>query len=181
MNTSIYFIALLPEQALQDEITAFKREAEKQFNTKRALTSPPHVTIVSPFRFDDEHIPQVEKELESFAGNQSSFEIELKHFNCFAPRVIYVDVMVSDEMNRLHRTLNQQLEDTCSIPFQYKDREFHPHMTVAFKDLKKSVFPSAWDYFKQKTFERSFTPSTITLLKHDGQQWQIFKEFDFKG
>jgi len=40
MNTEkIYFIAVMPNQALQNEITEFKKYAAEHFNTKRALIS----------------------------------------------------------------------------------------------------------------------------------------------
>ena len=85
MSTSIYFIAILPEQKIQDEITEFKQYAAKKFNTKRALTSPPHITLAAPFRYKDNNIEKVLEATEAFTKEQTTFDIELKDFNCFTP------------------------------------------------------------------------------------------------
>jgi hypothetical protein len=52
-------------------------------------------------------------------------------------------------------------------------------MTVAFKDLKRSVFPEAWTYFSSHPYRRSFVADALTLLIHTGQQWTIRQQFTF--
>ena len=59
------------------------------------------------------------------------------------------------------------------------DYPYHPHMTVAFRDLKKELFTLAWDEFESKQYAPSFEVNTITLLKHDGKEWKQLKQFDF--
>lgn len=179
MSTSIYFIAVLPKQEIQDEITAFKEYAAKKFNTKRALTSPPHITIVAPFKFEDNDILHIKQEISDFTKDQDPFEIELKDFNCFAPRVIYVDVMKSEELNRIYTGFNTILENKHGVDFKYKEQEFHPHMTVAFKDLKENMFPKAWKYFRKAKYKQTFSANALTLLKHNGKEWDIMEVFPF--
>lgn len=181
MSTSIYFIAILPEQEIQDEITEFKQYAAKKFNTKRALTSPPHITLAAPFKYKDNNIKQVLEVAEKFAKEQTTFQIELKDFNCFAPRVIYLDVIKSTALNDAYRNLNSILEKDCDIEWKFKDTAFHPHMTVAFKDLKEAMFPKAWKYFRRAKYKNTFNANALNVLKHDGKEWQIFKTFEFKN
>jgi len=50
-------------------------------------------------------------------------------------------------------------------------------MTVAFKDLRKSVFPLAWKYFSNLKYMRVFEVKQLYLLQHDGRQWQIVDDF----
>lgn len=181
MGTSIYFIAILPEQEIQNEITSFKHQAAKKFNTKRALTSPPHITLAAPFKYSDSEIRNVLEVVEEFALEQTPFDVELKDFNCFAPRVIYLDVIKSVMLDDTHRKLNAILERDCEIEWNFKDSEFHPHMTVAFKDLKEAMFPKAWKYFRRAKYKNTFKANALNVLKHDGKEWQIFKEFGFGG
>ena len=35
-------------------------------------------------------------------------------------------------------------------------RGFHPHITIAFRDLKKQVFHKAWEEFKDKKYNIDF-------------------------
>lgn len=176
---SIYFIAILPEQKIQDEITIFKQYAAKKFNAKRALTSPPHITLAAPFRCENNDIQQILEATGKFAEKQKIFDVELKDFNCFAPRVIYMDVTKSTVLDDTHHGLNNILERDCDIEWKFKDREFHPHMTVAFKDLKEAIFPKAWKYFKRAKYKNTFNAKALNVLKHDGKEWQIFKTFKF--
>lgn len=180
MSTSIYFIAILPEQEIQDEINKFKQYAAKKFDTKRALTSPPHITLAAPFKYEDKNIHKVLDIAKEFANQQSPFDIELKDFNCFAPRVIYLDVMKSAILDDAHQKLNSALEKNCDIEWKFKDTEFHPHMTVAFKDLKKSIFPQAWKYFRRAKYKNTFNANALNVLKHNGKEWQIFETFRFE-
>ena len=60
----------------------------------------------------------------------------------------------------------------------YKDLPFHPHMTVAFRDLKKPNFVKAWEEFKDKLLDAEFIADRICLLKHDGKRWNSFQEFE---
>jgi 2'-5' RNA ligase len=61
----------------------------------------------------------------------------------------------------------------------YKKRPFKPHLTIAFRDLKKSQFPKAWEFYKHRPFKSACEIDGISLLKHDGKQWQSEREFKF--
>jgi len=60
-----------------------------------------------------------------------------------------------------------------------RSRRFAPHMTVAFRDFKPATFRRAWPEFKERAFFGEFLAKNLTLLKHDGQKWQVFSEFPF--
>jgi 2'-5' RNA ligase len=53
----------------------------------------------------------------------------------------------------------------------YREKPFHPHITIAFRDLKKAIFNEAWDYYSNRLFQEEFTAESVTLLKHNGQFW----------
>ena len=60
-------------------------------------------------------------------------------------------------------------------------RGFHPHVTVAFRDLKKPVFYKLWEEYGPKTFDRTFRCKSFSLLKHVNDEWIVFKEFHIKS
>lgn len=104
----------------------------------------------------------------------------LKNFNCFKPRVIFVDVEQKDELQGLQNRLEEQLKLELELAMD-SHHDFNPHLTVAFKDLKSSIFPEAWEYFSQIEYERQFLVSEITLLENNGREWVVFEQFKMDG
>lgn len=169
----LYFIALLPDLDIQEEVTQFKQAAQEHFGSSQALKSPAHITLIPPFRTDRTDFAA----LQSVAAAQNPFVVQLRHFDRFGSRVIFVDVVSTPML----LDCQQRLADFCASQFAIvpDSRPFHPHMTVAFKDLRQVAFPDAWAYFSAQPYERTFTAQSITLLVHNGQRWQVDQTFAF--
>ena len=176
----LYFIALLPPQEIQDFATGIKQYFADNYDSKLAFKSPPHITLQPPFEWDSSQIIELEDCLEKFVIGRSSIPIILDGYNAFAPRVIYIDVVQSADLMNLQFELMSNLETNLGIVDKVgKSRGFTPHMTVAFKDLKKSQFKAAWNELENKELHFEFTASKLTLLNHENKKWNISKEFDF--
>lgn len=176
MKTSLYYLAILPNSKISTEITAFKQYATVHFNTNRALRSPPHITLIPPFRWPEGQIYAIANTLKSFAKQKHIFELPLKDFEAFLPRVIFIQPEKHPQLIQLQSDLKISLEEQNNLIYQ-DIFGFHPHITVAFKDLKEDIFPIAWKYFKQLSYFRTFTVDNITLLKHNGKVWEIFQAY----
>ena len=163
---------------IQEEITLFKEYAAEHFNSKRALTSPPHITIQPPFKWNKHNLHPIREVLSAVCEQQEAFEVNLKDFSSFPPRVIFVDVEKTDALMNFH----QSVQTAMKKHFKLVDRHsgFNPHMTVAFKDLKKAMFPIAWKYFSKIHYRRTFTIDQLILLEHNGKFWEILESFDLK-
>ena len=171
----LYFMALLPDAAIQEEVTRFKQVAQERFGTRQALKSPAHITLVPPFRTDRTDFSI----LQTVTAEQNPFAVPLQNFDRFGSRVIFVDVVPAPALLDFQKVLADFCASQLSIVPD--SRSFHPHMTVAFKDLSQSIFPEAWTYFSAQTYERTFTAQGVTLLFHTGQQWQIDQTFAFSN
>jgi len=180
MSKSIYFIALIPGQEIREEVTEFKKYASRHFDSSHALKSPPHITLFPPFRREKEKEPQLFDALQHFAQSYPPFFVELNNFERFGRRVIFVDVELSVELKVCQKKLRDHLENEIGLKNK-DDRPYHPHMTVAFKDLKPSDFPAAWRHFSQIDYRRIFQADQLYLLRHDGQRWQILKGAGLEG
>lgn len=90
----------------------------------------------------------------------------------------FVDVERKDELLGLQNRLESCLK--AGLGMDIKGR-FNPHLTVAFKDLRRKVFPNAWAHFSQLLYERVFQVDALALLQHNGRQWEVFREFSFGG
>ena len=170
-QTDLFFIAVVPPLEIQQEVTAFKNEAAAQFNSRHALRSPPHITLIPPFRWPSSDLESLTRCLLDFRFIPTSFSLTLKDFDCFAPRVIFVDVEAEPLLVQLQEQLAKAVEHSLGVkhkgPFG-----FHPHMTIAFRDLEQHIFPQAWAYFNQKAYQRTFVVQQLSLLVHQASGWK---------
>ena len=176
---SLYFIALLPPQSIQDYATEVKQYFADNYDSKHAFKSPPHITLQPPFEWNTHKITDLEECLQKFVKGRNSIPVTLNGYGAFVPRVIYIDVVKSLELMNLQADLIMYLENHLEIVDKVgKSRGFTPHMTVAFKDLKKENFKAAWMEFENRELHFEFTAEKLTLLKHENKRWNIVKEFE---
>lgn len=176
---SKHFLAIIPPEPVFSEAMKWKEYFRDHHNTKGALRSPAHITLHMPFFWPDRKKEVLLEKLKKFADEQMSFEIQLKDFGCFKPRVIFIGVDSSDYLNQLQKKSDHFFKTELNVfSANYRDLPFHPHLTVAFRDLKKSEFANAWASVEKIKFEASFTASSITLLRHDGKKWTAWKNFE---
>ncbi|MEQ8907279.1 2'-5' RNA ligase family protein [Ekhidna sp.] len=174
MSESLYFIAVVPPTEIQDEITKLKHEVAEKYESKHALRSPPHITLHMPFKWKDKRFEELKQVMEKLNSNIDSIHVELKGFDFFEPRVVYVNVIENEKLNQVQKVV----VDICKKELKldnanYKDRPFHPHVTIGFRDLKKRMFYEAKKEFVEREVSFKFRVNQITLLKHDGKKWNI--------
>ena len=179
MTSPLFFIALLPDEVIQKEVTQFKEYAAKHFRSSRALRSPPHITLIPPFKWPAERAGELYAVLEPFASEENPFQLGLGNFNCFPPRVIFVDVEKKAELHGLQNRLEAYLEVRLDLKNK-SHHAYHPHMTVAFKDLHRRVFPEAWAYFSKLKYKRAFLVNALVLMQHNGTRWEVLHKFAFE-
>jgi 2'-5' RNA ligase len=172
-----YFIAIVAPEQINQQVLEWKQYMLQHYNCKVALKSPAHITLIPPFIMADELLPQMEVQLESFSIRQQSFPIQLKNFAAFKPRVLYVHVQPNTHLSELQANLEAFLLQHKHFPIKKEDRPFHPHVTIANRDLQKDDFPLAWKYFEQLSYEVTFQANAISLLRHNGQIWEVANSF----
>jgi 2'-5' RNA ligase len=177
---SRFFIALLPPQDIQDDANQIKQYFADNYASRHAQNSPPHITLQPPFQWVNSDVSTIEASLAEFASEKQSLPITLNGFAAFAPRVIYIDVVKSQELLTLQADLMAYVEANLDIVDKVgKTRPFAPHMTVAFRDLTPQNFKAAWPEFENRQLHFEFTAEKLTLLIHDGRRWHIKSEFTF--
>ena len=177
-NEQKYFIAIVPPLPLRDEIQSLKARIGAIYHTKGALRSPPHITLHMPFLWDGKKEEKLFRALQTFAQSNDRIAITLDGFACFAPRVVFLSVSENQPLADLQRKLFRHCKVSLNLfNSNYRDRPFHPHVTLAFRDLRKDQFELLWEEVREQSFRRSFEALQITLLKHDGKQWLCYKEF----
>ncbi len=177
-GTALYFIAIVPPSPIFEQATLLKNHFKEHYQSKASLNSPPHITVHMPFEWKEKREAELVSKLALFSKGKQRIDLQFQNFGCFSPRVIFVNVLESEVLRNFQYELHRFCKAELNIfNAHYKDLPFHPHMTLAFRDLKKLMFERAWDEFKDKEFSGSFSADHFTLLKHTGKVWELFKEF----
>lgn len=176
MTLKKYFLAIvIPEPALS-EIEALKMDLMEKHGLKGALRSPAHITLHRPFEWKEEKENDLIQKISGFKF-QGQFEIQLHDFDFFEPRVVFVNVLANEAMNKLHFDLSRYAKENLRLFNETDDlRGFHPHVTIAFRDLKKSRFYELQKEFSEKKFEHRFQYSGFSLLKLE-KRWEEIRSF----
>jgi 2'-5' RNA ligase len=169
----MYFVALVAPKEINDDVLKWKNFMKERFDCSVALRSPAHITLVPPLWMDESHENKLQNEIRGFSQQQASFEINLKDFSAFRPRVIFVDVIATQLLKTLQAQLLQFLVKPNIFPIEKDDRPFHPHITIATRDLHKKSFHEAWEIFKEKTYEASWLVNSMSLLRHNQKNWDV--------
>lgn len=175
-----YFLALIPKEPLATEIYRLKEEVTAAYDTKAALRSPAHLTLHMPFLWKERNEDRLISLLAQ-ATNIEPFAIFLDGFGTFPPRTIYIKNKISARLNGFQQYLTEHTKRHLKLLNATHNRGFHPHITIAFRDLKREKFDEAWAHYKQKTFDAKMGVNSFWLLKHDGKQWLAYREFPFQN
>lgn len=168
----LYFIAIVAPENINREILQFKNYMLAHFGCKVALRSPAHITLVPPFHMHNSHENELLNTIKKFGSTLHEFDVRLKDFNCFKPRVIYVDVVMTEILLKTKKAFEDFLLSE-GWPIKRETRPFHPHVTIANRDLEKKDFTEAWDHFKNLRYDATFNVNGIDLLQSERAGWRV--------
>ena len=169
----MYFIALVAPEKINADVLKWKTWFRDHYGCGVALKSPAHITLIPPFRMQEALEPALKNRLEVFAGLYENFEVTFCNFSHFKPRVIYVDVCKNEKLDILHREINEAISSENKYPVKKENRAFHPHITLATRDLKKSAFYDAWNFFAEKKYNAKWMVDSLSLLRHNKKNWDV--------
>jgi len=179
-SSQLYFIAIIPPTEIEAEILQIKQYVWETYDSKAALRSPPHITLFMPFRYPVDKEELLIAKLEEFVRQFNPFKVQLENYGLFPPRVIFIDVHQNPKMEDIYFALDQWMKKQLKIVGKDNPyRGFTPHLTIAFRDLKKANFKIAWEYFEKRSFKKSFSAEGVCLLKHNGKFWEKHHQMSF--
>lgn len=173
---SMYYVAVLCPPVINETIEQHKLWMNSHFGCTVALKSAAHITIIPPFWLKHEAEQLLIDTLHSFQTDKLPVEIQLNGFSHFGNRVIFAGVA---ENHRLG-SLRKETEDHFILPFKNiikpDDRPFHPHVTIANRDIKPADFNKAWEHFSGRQLQENFHTNTLSLLKLTEGKWGVITE-----
>lgn len=173
---NLYFIALIPNRELRDKITLLKQDFANRFNSNKALKVYPHITLKAPFKCKETAHRELVNWFDGLKIKQQAFSIRLKNFGAFENKnspVIYVNPILNNELKYLQKELIASFSSLFPGDIHAVDINFHPHVTIAYRDLSPAMFKQAWEEYNEKVFDDVFDVNAFYLLQHDTKKWNI--------
>lgn len=177
MKKPLYFVALVIDGPEGERITEIKKVFEREFNSSRALRSPPHITLIPPFSATDSVLDNFWDATKVVVEEYRPFSLEFNSFGSFKPRVIFIDVPLSPELSSLQHELSIEFKNTTGN--RGEERTFHPHITVAFRDLTKEKFYEALPLFKDIKPAVQYRFNAVSLLHLEETGWKVIRKIAF--
>ena len=175
---SLYLTAILPPPDLSEEIDDIRKELSEKYQVFAALKPPVHITLYRPLDVESKLESHLIKLLKPVSGLHKPFVQELENFDSFNNKTLFVHCIKQPLLNRLQQDIAAVIyKNKIDVPDVKSNNSFHPHITLAYRDVKPEVFIPLWDEFKNRKFKRRFTVDHFTLLKHDGKKWHPLEHF----
>ena len=163
-----FFIGLLPSEI--DWINDLKFEINSKYGCQKALNTEPHITLVPPFSMK---VDEVEKmELNSLILT-NSVELALTQIQRFKKRTLYLEIEESIDLTKLYKRANTLIKANW-----VEKRAFHPHITLANRDIPSDRFEELWNEFGLRPINRTIKFHSLCVFILD-TKWKRFRTFKY--
>lgn len=169
----MYFIALVLPAHLDEKVLKYKMMMLEKYGCRVGLKSPAHITLVPPFWMEEEKEQQLMTDLDSLSLRFPPFPLATGNFSAFRPRTIFVAIKDNEHLIELKNEVDDFFREKASYPIRTDTRPFHPHITIATRDLHKKSFFESWPWFAEKQFLEEWQAEGISLLRHNKKNWDV--------
>jgi 2'-5' RNA ligase len=171
---SLFYIAINCPQDVEEKVHGYKEYLQKAYGCRAASKSPAHITLVPPFRAEDELAKDLADFVHTYNAGLVPVEIRMEGYGNFGDRVLFLDVEPSAPLTALEKDVMTEFTTHFpSIIFGMKP-EFNPHVTLATRDIPQGKLEEAKAYFEANhPFHTSFDARELTLFKLENGWWKI--------
>ncbi len=178
MQNNLKLIALIPPEPVYSVIRKEQEYIADMWGPKHALRTPPHITVIPPIALTSSEVGWLFGMAYALAGSLPSIRMELNDYGSFKPRVIYVNTIISKELHELYDLWHEALLLKMPHVFdKYPDRPYHPHLTLAHKDVTHPQFDKMWRQYANKKYRASFVADHFCILNHTAEGWEVEKKY----
>ena len=170
---SLFYIAVVCPQQVDEQINVFKDYMEQTYGCRSAKKSPAHLTVVPPFKAEDELQDELKSFVDAYNVGIVPFDIQIKGFGAFGERVLFADVTPNQNLQELEQEcMKEFVEKFPSIIFGLKP-DFNPHVTIATRDIPEGKFGEAMEYLKTRDLDITHAVKELHLLRLVRGRWEI--------
>lgn len=155
-----------------------RKDIKERFNLKSSKL-PAHFTIKAPFEYDGS-IEDLEENIDTLCRNEKAAFYNIKGYDNFDDRVIYMKVYMSKEGKVLHDKLIDSMDKSSYITFDSLDgKEKVFHVTIASKKLKLK-YNELWNYVSTLKCDFKCKFDNISIYKWEEETWKLHRAFELK-
>jgi len=176
----MYFIAIVLPQHLNEKVLKYKNMMLEKYNCKVGLKSPAHITIVPPFWMEEQKEERLITDINFLSNRLQPFIISTHNFSAFKPKTIFISLTSSEQLNQVKKTTDDFFKANSYYDMKIDTRPFHPHVTIATRDLYKKSFHEIWPWFTEKKFLEEWTVEGVSILRHNKKNWDVIYTSQFK-
>jgi len=166
-----YFLAIIPSVHVQEHCLDLKNEIKEKYQVKYALKSPAHVTLKMPFSYNEAKEKDLISKLSIFLSTAQPFSVNVGGVGVFGRRVIYLKIQKTEPLVKLQQELKVFCRRELNLVEELSDRNFEPHMTVAYKDLKEQYIEPILELVKKGGLDEMCLVDRVHLLKRVEGTW----------
>jgi 2'-5' RNA ligase len=178
---NMYFIAVVLPQDLDEKVLLWKKYMQEKYRCKVGLKSPAHITIVPPFWLESNMEEALLNDVDILAKDIYPFSLITNDFSAFKPRTIFIAVQKNTELDKLKQKADQHFSDKEHYKIKIETRQFHPHITIATRDLLKKDFYECWPFFETKEFKEEWEATGLSVLRHNKRNWEVIYTAPFNN
>jgi 2'-5' RNA ligase len=168
----LYFVALIPQGDVKVQINNIKHQTGGRFGCRQALKSPPHITIIPPFRLQPERVEEMLAAVRNHFEAPVNLSINFNGLGAFETRTIYLDIIADSGINAYDLAAKQLVSTQPDLFPNVRFHEaFHPHITLANRDIPPGDFREMMDYLGKKTYPVSCSELSLEILHLDRGRW----------
>ena len=167
MTGTLKLIAILPPTGIAEKVKQEQQFIADRWGPKHALRTPPHLTIIPPLAVNPTSFNAIKRMAAVIASGMNPFTIQLKGYGAFKPRVVYIHPVIPPAMQTLYRQWRDALEvELPQLLDRYPDLPYHPHLTLAHRDVYPDQFSSIWRHYQGRSFDAHFEVKSFWILHH---------------
>lgn len=181
MAKQLYFIAIEMPEPLKTKIQEWRKDLSEEFNSRRALKSPPHITLQMPMRIEAEFESDLIMRFKSLEHCCKSNNVHFNNISAFEKRTIFIDIKPKGLVLELHDKVQKLVKSLEYVSDKIIVEHFHPHLTLMTRDLSKQQFELAYLKLKDVEMIDEVFIEHMTLYKHNGQKWKELQKVNLSN
>lgn len=177
----MYFIAIVLPPEINEKVLVHKQWMFEKYQCRVGLKSPAHITLVPPFWMDEKWEEQIISDVDNLSSELKPFDVATADFSCFKPKTIFIALAPNQALEDVKKVTDHYFTNKPGYKIRIDTRPFHPHVTIATRDLYKRSFHEAWSFFDQQKFIEQWRVEDISVLRHNKKNWDVIHTSQFRN
>ncbi|MBQ7875092.1 MAG: RNA 2',3'-cyclic phosphodiesterase [Oscillospiraceae bacterium] len=155
------FTAICPDEEIKNALFAAENEAAKSAAGRFSLKENLHLTLV--FIGETERCEDAKNAISQIEF--PAFDIKTSGIGTFEKGIFFAEIEKNEKLSLLQKTVAEKLE---AAGFEFEEREYIPHITLARKFAESENFNGA--AVIKKLPEKPFRAEKISLMKSENTE-----------